>query len=128
MSDTPPFEVTVFIPLLYYCWSHEVNFETLVETVSGCFSALLLRPTAVPSTQKSPCIRYVDCSKSLPARGEELALEKTNREFDSEEGAGRSLELEEWVPNLLSLLCRPEAPNEFYDGDHDNDKESDVEI
>ncbi|XP_058563281.1 histone deacetylase 3-like [Neofelis nebulosa] len=23
---------------------------------------------------------------------------------------------------------RPEAPNEFYDGDHDNDKESDVEI
>jgi hypothetical protein len=28
----------------------------------------------------------------------------------------------------LLLLCRPEAPNEFYDGDHDNDKESDVEI
>lgn len=28
----------------------------------------------------------------------------------------------------LPLLCRPEAPNEFYDGDHDNDKESDVEI
>lgn len=23
---------------------------------------------------------------------------------------------------------RPEAANEFYDGDHDNDKESDVEI
>jgi histone deacetylase 3 len=23
---------------------------------------------------------------------------------------------------------RPEAPNELYDGDHDNDKESDVEI
>lgn len=37
----------------------------------------------------------------------------------------------EWEPDLsscLSLLCRPEAPNEFYDGDHDNDKESDVEI
>ena len=27
-----------------------------------------------------------------------------------------------------SLFYRPEAPNEFYDGDHDNDKESDVEI
>lgn len=41
------------------------------------------------------------------------------------------MELGEWEPDLsfsLSLLCRPEAPNEFYDGDHDNDKESDVEI
>lgn len=40
-------------------------------------------------------------------------------------------ELGEWEPDLsfsLPLLCRPEAPNEFYDGDHDNDKESDVEI
>lgn len=26
------------------------------------------------------------------------------------------------------LSPRPEAANEFYDGDHDNDKESDVEI
>lgn len=26
------------------------------------------------------------------------------------------------------LFFRPEAANEFYDGDHDNDKESDVEI
>lgn len=32
------------------------------------------------------------------------------------------------VSFLLSLLHRPEAANEFYDGDHDNDKESDVEI
>lgn len=31
-------------------------------------------------------------------------------------------------PNLWVLLLRPEAANEFYDGDHDNDKESDVEI
>lgn len=41
------------------------------------------------------------------------------------------MELGEWEPDLsfsLPLLCRPEAPNEFYDGDHDNDKESDVEI
>lgn len=29
---------------------------------------------------------------------------------------------------LVSLSLRPEAANEFYDGDHDNDKESDVEI
>lgn len=28
----------------------------------------------------------------------------------------------------VSLSLRPEAANEFYDGDHDNDKESDVEI
>lgn len=27
-----------------------------------------------------------------------------------------------------SVFHRPEAANEFYDGDHDNDKESDVEI
>lgn len=26
------------------------------------------------------------------------------------------------------VFHRPEAANEFYDGDHDNDKESDVEI
>lgn len=32
------------------------------------------------------------------------------------------------ILNFLILLCRPEPPNEFYDGDHDNDKESDVEI
>lgn len=39
------------------------------------------------------------------------------------------------APRSLSLLPdrdfsspRPEAANEFYDGDHDNDKESDVEI
>lgn len=30
--------------------------------------------------------------------------------------------------NLVLLSLRPEAANEFYDGDHDNDKESDVEI
>lgn len=29
---------------------------------------------------------------------------------------------------LLLFPHRPEAANEFYDGDHDNDKESDVEI
>lgn len=28
----------------------------------------------------------------------------------------------------FGLINRPEASNEFYDGDHDNDKESDVEI
>lgn len=28
----------------------------------------------------------------------------------------------------LHVFRRPEAANEFYDGDHDNDKESDVEI
>lgn len=38
------------------------------------------------------------------------------------------------IPGLSALpdrdfsSPRPEAPNEFYDGDHDNDKESDVEI
>lgn len=31
----------------------------------------------MPGTQESPFIEYMDCSKSLPARGEELALEKT---------------------------------------------------
>lgn len=29
---------------------------------------------------------------------------------------------------FIYLSFRPEASNEFYDGDHDNDKESDVEI
>lgn len=29
---------------------------------------------------------------------------------------------------ISSNSLRPEAANEFYDGDHDNDKESDVEI
>lgn len=35
-----------------------------------------------------------------------------------------------WRCNGLSacVFHRPEAANEFYDGDHDNDKESDVEI
>lgn len=36
--------------------------------------------------------------------------------------------LENGMLTSFPLLCRPEAPNEFYDGDHDNDKESDVEI
>lgn len=30
--------------------------------------------------------------------------------------------------NHVHVFHRPEAANEFYDGDHDNDKESDVEI
>lgn len=29
---------------------------------------------------------------------------------------------------FVYFSCRPEPSNEFYDGDHDNDKESDVEI
>lgn len=34
----------------------------------------------------------------------------------------------EYLDQLRLFPHRPEAANEFYDGDHDNDKESDVEI
>lgn len=36
--------------------------------------------------------------------------------------------MKSYPEQLLVFPHRPEAANEFYDGDHDNDKESDVEI
>lgn len=77
-----------------------------------------------------------------------LSYERTDEpdpdERGGEENYNRSVRLHEWgekrlkrirvVPTLHLTDChlhhflRPEAANEFYDGDHDNDKESDVEI
>lgn len=67
-----------------------------------------------------------------------LAIVSTNREKWFPDGEslrngpggvrGEQGTLENQLLIFFPLLCRPEAPNEFYDGDHDNDKESDVEI
>lgn len=76
-----------------------------------------------------------------------LSYERTDEpdpdERGGEEHYTRSVRLHEcavkWQKKSLSCsystsdlrkrhFLRPEAANEFYDGDHDNDKESDVEI
>lgn len=68
--------------------------------------------------------------QSLPTEGDEWFPEKGGLRSCSREGAcvEEDWSLENGMLTSFPLLCRPEAPNEFYDGDHDNDKESDVEI
>lgn len=61
-------------------------------------------------------------------RGAEENYTRSVVSWSNSGSTGASYTFELLTEHLYNCSDRPEAANEFYDGDHDNDKESDVEI